>query len=180
MNDSLDKSEQLFVAESWVRNKLPDASSLKTETLKTVEGFVLLWNIFEGSMCNANANIEKFQNIAQNLTNSQVVEKSVNKSLSFYRDRYVEKQEIKQLFYGLNFRSGDMKEHVESVLKGEKTKLYDKILALLIIAYRIRNNIFHGLKSASKWNKQTENISEASRILSFIIESGIAQRTVKW
>ena len=172
MNASSTKSATIFDAELWVREHLREALSLKSESLQAVAGFALLWNLFEGRVCNNDANVKTFQHITQNLASSPAeLEKSVDKSLSFYRSRYVEGQEMKPIFNRLNFRPNDRREHVESVLKGEIDDFGDKVLALLIIAYRIRNNIFHGLKSASIWDDQAKNISEASRVLSLIIKA---------
>jgi hypothetical protein len=123
---------------------------------------------------------EAFQRIIQNLEISSKLKKSVNKSLSFYQNRYVDGKEMKSEFYELRIRNNNHEDLVKAVLKGEKTGISDKILALLIIAYRIRNNLFHGLKSVNEWNKQAGNISEASCILLFMIEDGIIRRTVKY
>jgi len=171
MNASSTKSATIFDAELWVRENLREALSLKPETLQAVAGFALLWNLFEGRVCKNHANVGAFHRITQNLQSSPKLEELVNESISFYRSRYVDGQEMKTIFFRLNFRCNDRRDHVESVLKGEVDKFGDKVLALLIIAYRIRNNVFHGLKSASIWDDQAKNISEASRVLSLIIEA---------
>ena len=183
INDLLDNPAQPFDTESWIKINLPEASSLKPETLKAVEGFVILWNIFEGSICNTKNKekmVEAFQRIAKNLPISHKLKKLVDESISFYRLRYVTDQKMNSTFDRLNFRAGDQREHVEDVLKGQATGFSDKMLALLIIAYRIRNNLFHGIKSVNTWDDQAKNISEASRIFSLIIEDGITRRTVAY
>lgn len=171
MNGSSTKSAVIFDAELWVRENLREAPSLKVETLQAVAGFALLWNLFDGLVCRNQANVGTFRRITQNLASSPKLEKLVDESVSFYRFRYVADQEMKLIFNGLHFRANDKRELVEAVLKGEVDKLGDKMLALLIIAYRIRNNLFHGLKSVHIWNGQAKNISEASRVLSIMIEA---------
>lgn len=171
MNVSSTKSATIFDAELWVRENLREAPSLKPETFKAVAGFALLWNLFEGLICKGRANANTLPRITQNLARSSKLEKLVDKSISYYRSRYVADQEMNAIFNGLKFRANDRREHVESVLKGQVDDFGDKVLALLIIAYRIRNNIFHGLKSASIWDDQAKNISQASRVLSLIIEA---------
>jgi len=171
MRSSSTKSATIFDAELWVRENLREALSLKPETLQAVAGFALLWNLFEGRVCENQACVKTFKRITQNLASSPKLEKLVDKSVSFYRSRYVTGQKMNARFNRLNFRPKDRREHVESVLKGEVDKCRDKMFALLIIVYRIRNNIFHGLKSASIWDDQAKNISEASRVLSLIIKA---------
>jgi hypothetical protein len=165
------KISSTFDAESWFRQSLRGAPQLKPKTIKIVAGFTLLWNLFEDRLCDNNANVRTFENITRDLTNSSKLENLVNKSMTFYQERYVQGQEMKYIFDELYFRNGDRKEYVESVLKGGMFEINDKVLALLIIAYRIRNHLFHGLKSVDNWDEQAKNISEASRILSIIIEA---------
>lgn len=160
-----------FNAEKWFRENLRNAPSLKPKSIKTVAGFTLLWNLFEGIICDTNASVDRFYNITRNLTATPINEESINKSLSFYRKRYLHGQVTNERFDELRFRNGDRKEFVKSVLEGRVFEIDDKVLALLIIAYRIRNNLFHGLKSVGNWDNQAKNISEASRILSIIIEA---------
>jgi len=184
MYPSSNSSTTSFDVESWIKNTLPDASSLESVTLKAVEGFVILWNIFERSICSKKKNernmVEAFQRITQNLPNTAKLEESVNKSLSFYQDRYVQGREMKPTFYNLHFQRSDRQDYVEAVLKGSVIEFSGKVLTLLIIAYRIRNNLFHGLKAVVEWNEQAENIAEASRVLSFMIEDCITRNTAKY
>jgi len=171
MKASPTNSKSMFDGESWFRQNIRGTLQLKSKTIKIVAGFTLLWNLFEGFLCENNANVSTFEDITQDLKSTPKLEKAVSKSITFYRARYVQDQEMKYIFNGLCFRNGDRKEHVKSVLKGDIFGINDKVLALLIIAYRIRNNLFHGLKSVYNWDDQAKNISEASRILSIILEA---------
>jgi hypothetical protein len=173
MDTSHTESAALFDAELWFKENSRNAPSLKQETIKVVAGFTLLWNLFEDCICDNYAKLRAFKNIISNLEYLPKLEKSINESLSFYQNRYVEGQNTNYLFEELYFqeREENWKEHVKAVLKGEIAGIYDKTLALLLVAYRIRNNLFHGLKSVESWDDQAKNISEASRILSIVIEA---------
>ena len=164
---------QLFDAELWVRENLNEAQTLKRETLQIVAGFTLLWNLFEGLVCKGQLDRQTFKHIIQNLPRSSELDGSVDESIEFYRIRYVSSREMKPIFYGLHFRDCEIerREHVEAVLKGELGEFDDKVLALLFIVCRIRNNMFHGLKSVDVWNNQAINISQASRVLSLIVKA---------
>jgi exonuclease I len=92
---------------------------------------------------------------------------------------------MNSLFDGLNFREKSKNERegkklVKDVLKGIVNEFSDKVLALLFIVYRIRNNIFHGVKSFDKWDEQAENILKSSRVLSFTIEEAITRGAVTY
>ena len=163
---------RFFDAQTWARNSLREAPQLLPATLDVVSGFAFLWNFFEGVTCNGRVSIPSLGQIAERMTNSPVLATdSVEHSLSFYRFRYLNGNQMQKRFEGLNFRPNDRQELVEAVLRGTELGLSAKLHALLIIAYRIRNNMFHGLKSVHVWDDQAQNISEASRILSIALES---------
>ena len=54
---------------------------------------------------------------------------------------------------------------MEVVLKGENTNLVDEITALLMIVYRLRNNLFHGLKWDYGIRDQFDNVIHANAVL---------------
>lgn len=74
-------------------------------------------------------------------------------------------------FEGLYFRSNDRRNHVESVLVEGPASLKDMLLALMIIVYRLRNNLFHGLKTLDTLNDQVQNLAVASRCLAAVLEA---------
>jgi hypothetical protein len=151
------KPAQHFDAHAWARASLRDAPKLQPDTLATVAGFTFIWNLFEGVACNGSASVPALDRVAGEIERSPALPlREVEQSIAFYRFRYIKENELQQRFYGLNFRAPDRQELVEAVLKGENTSLHATLLALLIIAYRIRNNLFHGLKSVHIWDDQAE------------------------
>jgi len=60
---------------------------------------------------------------------------------------------------------------VESVLLGEANGKGAVLLALLIIIYRLRNNLFHGLKTLDILNDQVENLKTATYCLSIVLSA---------
>ena len=163
---------QFFDAQAWARVSLREAPQLRPATLDVISGFTFLWNLFEGVTCNGRVTVTLLGEVAKRMANSAELETdSIEHCLSFYRFRYLNGDQMQERFHGLNFRKNDRRELVEAILKGTEAGLSDKLHALLIITYRIRNNMFHGLKSVHVWDDQAQNISEATRILSIAIES---------
>ena len=171
MKNGVPAQAELFDAEAWVRSKLRDAPKLRTETLRAVAGFALVWNLFEGLVCNHRANVKQFERVADQINYTSELEIAVSECLSFYHFRYISGGAVNQRFDDLLFRANDKCPHVEAVLKGELTLSTEKMLAILIIAYRIRNNLFHGLKSVHIWDDQANNIAHAAKVLSLAIEA---------
>lgn len=67
------------------------------------------------------------------------------------------------------FRQYDRKEFVESVLKRTEHNPVNIIEAILIIIYRLRNNIFHGEKELHTIHLQHDNFNCANRFLAEIL-----------
>ena len=60
---------------------------------------------------------------------------------------------------------------VRGVLNGETQDVNNIVYALLLIAHRIRNNLFHGNKGIDSLHTQTELFQVVNRLLSDFIEN---------
>ena len=70
--------------------------------------------------------------------------------LLYFQKRYLFNGETNDRFDKLRI-SSVYRAHVESVLKEEETENASIISALLIIIYRLRNNLFHGKNRSSRF-----------------------------
>lgn len=94
-----------------------------------------------------------------------------SQSLAHFKNRYFNNGEFTHLFHGLNLRRSDSPELVKKVVKGENTNDADCIAALLIIVYRLRNNLFHGVKWAYGLRDQLENFTNANNAIMAALET---------
>ena len=155
----------------WINNHLQSNGLIDMEQVQCISSFSLLWNLFEGHVCGQNASIRNFENITKNLDEKGLlVRKDFDIYLSYYRDRYVSGGKMKSIFNGLRFRPNDRKDLVENVLLGKDDNLSNIVLSLLIIVYRLKNNLFHCIKSLYNINDQLDNFRKANRILMKIVE----------
>jgi hypothetical protein len=60
---------------------------------------------------------------------------------------------------------------VRAVLKGENTNPADCVAVLLIVAFRLRNNLFHGVKWAYGIRGQLGNFTNANEALMAALET---------
>src|SRR5690606_12673910 len=110
---------RLFDAHAWARASLRDAPTLQPATLDAVAGFTFLWNLFEGVACQGNVSVNRPGQVAERIANSRLrAHDTVEHSLSFYRFRYLNGDQMQDRFYSLNFRPNDRQELVEAALKG--------------------------------------------------------------
>lgn len=77
-------------------------------------------------------------------------------------------------FQRLNFRRNDRRELVEAVLLEDDVVPGEIAKALLIIAFRLRNNLFHGIKWAYEMRDQQRNFEHATIVLTRILDFNAA------
>jgi hypothetical protein len=92
-------------------------------------------------------------------------------SLDHFRNRYFNRAETIAHFRGLNLRSNDSPELVRAVLMGDNTNPADCVAVLLIIVFRLRNNLFHGVKWAYGIRGQLDNFTYANAALMAALET---------
>jgi hypothetical protein len=91
-------------------------------------------------------------------------------------DRYVADGELTYHYPYSGLRKSDHPELVEAVIQGASNDPRDRMLALLIVVWRLRNNLFHGAKWAYQIRSQRENFHHANAVLMRVLErhSGLA------
>jgi hypothetical protein len=161
----------IFDAAEWIKSNYAGADELRPETLQVVSSFTLIWNFFENTACDRKANIGKFERIAAALAEGNERLPGLAEALQFWTDRYYDGAAFNTLFEGLEFREGDRRDHVEAVLSGARADLRSQLLAVMIIVYRLRNNLFHGLKEFATLNGQIGNLDTACRALAAILSA---------
>lgn len=94
-----------------------------------------------------------------------LTEQTFKDELAYFRSRYCEDGKFTYHFDHLHLRAGDKPDLVKRALKGETADLSELAAAVLIIVYRFRNNLFHGIKWAYQIQGQLENFNHANAVL---------------
>lgn len=157
-----------FSALDWIKEHLHDGGHLDPECLHAVQNFTLMWNIFESLLCDNSASVCKFGLILAKWK-VQHLPQEIQQAFAYFQNRYVTTDGFSRHFK-LQFRRNDCREMVENALKSAHNDASTMIYVLLIIIYRLRNNLFHGLKSVSSLNNQTDNLNVAAQALAATIE----------
>lgn len=139
---------------------------LREETVLAIGKFAILWNIFES---------QKFEN---DCTVNKIEKLKLNKSEQWQRLAEVLKRRQEQ--FGLTEgqyiarklrQKGLNSERIEKINKflqsGGKTNIVGGLFAI----YRIRNNMFHGLKDYQMLNEQKELFDAVNNVLESILGS---------
>jgi hypothetical protein len=141
---------------------VPGYADLKDEERTAISNFTLLWSAMEGRVLHTNANPTSLLVTVNALAQQgQLHLGSFEASLAYFRDRYFQGGEFTYHFENLLFRKPDRRPLVEAVLTGKDDDLEHVVGALLLITYRLRNNLFHGAKWA--YGIQGQQASRGSR-----------------
>lgn len=148
----------------WINDRF--GTNFSEVDLSSVKDFSLIWNVFENVVCQNNFSISRTEEV---IKNSLIDSTEFNSYLEYFKNRYVSNGTFTNRFQYLHFRNNDRRNLVEDVLLGNNTKNNDIILALLIIVYRYRNNLFHGIKRIQEIDKQRENFENANGVLKTLL-----------
>ena len=148
----------------WINDRF--GTNFSEVDLSSVKDFSLIWNVFENVVCQNNFSIARTEEV---IKNSLIDSTEFNSYLEYFKNRYVSNGTFTNRFQYLHFRNNDRRNLVEDVLLGNNTKNNDIILALLIIVYRYRNNLFHGIKRIQEIDKQRENFENANGVIKTLL-----------
>jgi hypothetical protein len=99
--------------------------------------------------------------------------KAFDECLAYFRNRHLQNDEFTHHFASFHSRKSDHQELVQAVLKGDSKSVGDTAAALLIIVYRLRNNLFHGVKWAYELRGQLDNFRNANALLILALDHGV-------
>lgn len=155
----------------WLDHYAPGLQALTPQEREAITHFSFLWTMFEARVlstrASANAIVEASQLWAGN---GLLAADTFGQEVAYFRDRYVGDGKFTYHFGHLHLRRNDAPALVERVLAGEATEPEEIAAAVLIIVYRFRNNLFHGVKWSYELQGQLENFTHANTALMQAIE----------
>lgn len=156
----------------WLCVRAPGFIHLAEAERSAIMHFSLLWSFFEANALNTNASANHILALVHEWASQNKLEiEPFSQSLAHFQNRYFNGGDFTELFRGLNLRRNDNPELIKAVLRGENTDPADCVAVLLIIVYRLRNNLFHGNKWAYGIHGQLENFTNANFAIMAALET---------
>lgn len=156
---------------TFLMQYVPGYADLGKPERDAISHFTLLWSAMEGRVLQTNANptslVDAVKAMAQN---GQLDVEAYQGSLAYFRDRYFQDGAFTYHFDQLLFRSRDRRPLVEAVLCGKENDPVSVLCALLLVVYRLRNNLFHGAKWAYGIKGQQANFTHGAEVLMRVLE----------
>ena len=153
----------------WVQNRYIYPELIKCNQILNILHFPLLWNIFERDCFSNYAGIGQVHNFVEDFLNIEHVNEIVlNSAWSFYHTRYIKFDNTPTNYFNENLFNESEQRYKETALnnlKNNNPQPKQKLEALLLIFFRLRNNVMHGNKNISTLYKQDELFRHANLLL---------------
>lgn len=148
-------------------------ANLDADEHAAIQDFTLMWTAFEGRVLGTRANAPRLLSLVEAIQKSGKLDVTMFAGpLAYFRDRYWKDGEFTQRFQGLRIENYGANEQalVKSVLSSTPMSPEAEVGALLLVVYRLRNNLFHGIKWDYGIKGQRDNFAQACAVLMAAIE----------
>lgn len=153
----------------WYKKEFLD--KVNDETAECVTMFPIIWLIYEKELFNTRFEKSKVDTIIQNIGN-RIIETSLEEIfqniIKYCNKNYY--KFINLIYDGFLFaNSGISKEEIERLYNATTTE--DKIKFLMFVSFRVRNNMFHGIKEIRDLDRQKELFLNLNKFLAMMVDS---------
>lgn len=173
--------KQAFDEIVWTKKFFAPSANLDGQHLQPILYFSLIWNVFESLACNKFAsytNIEKSVQTAVERAKLTDVSKYLP-FLNYVNQRYIIGGSLEEMFNRLQMTHLPSREVVTQAFSDPNPGVQVIVHALLLIAQRIRNNLFHGNKNIESLPDQTELFRKTNEFLATYLDD-IGQSQVRF
>lgn len=161
-----DTGSESGIIKDWLIRNAPGYGVLPEAGREALSSFVFLWSLLEGRALGTRASPAKLVEHARIWgEHGGLPTPAVTSALDYFRDRYLTDGALNDQFDSLAFRPNDGRGEVEAALTGRNQGPVEQAAAVLLIIYRLRNNLFHGVKWAMGLHDQHDNFEHANRVL---------------
>lgn len=158
--------------QEWLNNKALGFEKLTEQEVSAILYFTILWSLFEKKALHTNASSNKILALVHEWSaQNQLYVDKFESSIDYFKNRYFNGGRFSRFFSDLNLRRNDNRELVKSVLSGKIKNDADCVAVILIIVYRLRNNLFHGVKWADGISGQLDNFTNANNAIMAALET---------
>ncbi|WP_406645697.1 hypothetical protein QEZ52_17165 [Aliisedimentitalea scapharcae] len=167
-----DTKKAATVLDNWLGDRQYGYRDLNPQIKATLMYFSIVWSIFEFQALDNNASPESITSFVNEKVPADYDFTAFEEAFAYYTQRYVEEGKIKgERFNALVGGSQKMQPNKETVagirsaLLGSISTPQGKLIGLLLVVYRLRNNAFHGVKWKRGVDDQHDNFEQAICVL---------------
>jgi hypothetical protein len=156
---------------AWLEAFEPAFAKLSEDEREAIDDFSRLWSFYEGKMLEADAKLDAFIETAQKLRDCGALTLGpLAQPIAYFRDRYFRDGRHTWHFHDLKFRNEAQKQRAARFVDGTAADDVEVLVGLLLVVFRLRNNLFHGAKWADGIHGQLPNFENANCVLAQVLE----------
>ena len=160
-----------MIRSDWLDRYALGLQELTAEERDAITHFTFLWTMFEARVLGTRASANTILVASRRWAGKGLLSADTfGHEVAYFRHRYVVDGNFTSHFTHLHFRRHEARALVKKVLAGEDMEPEKISAAVLIIVYRLRNNLFHGVKWSYGLQGQLENFTQATAALMRAIE----------
>lgn len=116
--------------------------------------FLIAWSLFEAKCFDGFVKIDRIEAFAKRVVEQGADSPSLDHALEHFHQRYQDAERFRQLMHGQSSVIMD------ALVRRERALFqgWERVFFLSIVAYRFRNNMFHGNKGVASWLMFSEQI----------------------
>ena len=159
-----------FNEEKWLHTYFGNAY-VDLAKFDNIKNFLFFWSVFEYKVCGTEFMISKMFKLiveSNSLPSNKLAE--YRTILDYFKNRYITDGSINNKFHQLELKRVKYNSFLRKTLMSEENNEKDILKALTLIIYRLRNNLFHGVKKTELLKSQIENFQVTNYLLSKLIE----------
>ena len=150
--------------------------TIEEDKLTSIFYFTLIWNLFEKECCGKFAKINTHPESLSQKLEPYLDVTLVDSIYKHFKNRYINSNNNEtNLFttfeFGQDQNAQNIKTFVKNILLNSSSTRVEKIKALFYIAFRLRNNLYHGIKDVDKLYDQNENFKQINYLLRAAVEN---------
>lgn len=167
-----------FDSFGWVSRYFP---YLDHDQIDSILSFSLIWNLFEARICGKFASVRRIRDEVDRADKSGRLQRDIYEQyLNYFKNRYGPDgagalEELTptgpDLRRNVREANATVRAVIEGVFQDPHPDTADMVNALLLIAYRMRNNFFHGSKNIQNLPRQVELFRVVNSLLSTFIDA---------
>lgn len=139
--------------------------------LHSILYFSFVWNIYEKELCDKDGKIGMHPKDHSRKYAEKLNDSLLSDVFNYFKNRYVLNEHPTGYFNTFEFYSEPIKHEVYGCLSNANPSNEEKLQTLLFIAFRLRNNLFHGEKQVEKLYEQNENFKQINKLLMNLIDT---------
>lgn len=151
---------------NWLEQHVPGFADFTPEERAAIQDFSLLWSLFEHEVLGDSASAASIVDAIAAIKGRRPLNLDpFQQPILHFRQRYYDGRQFTPAFGNLHLRPNDRRPLVETFVAARTNDEAEILAGLLIIVFRLRNNLFHGVKWAYGIRNQLGNFTHANTAL---------------